>query len=156
MKNIEVLRYAFGSESTLGLMFDISGGKRDFLCYVLEDAHRPVKIAGKTCIPAGTYEVKLRTEGTLTQRFAAAYPDIHKGMLWLQSVPDFQWVYIHTGNVDEDTEGCLLVGDGTEQNVTEPGKLSSSRSAYRRIYVPLANAIDGGERVVLTMREQMD
>lgn len=153
MKNLELLRYSFGVESTLGLLFDITGGGREFLCYVLEDEAREVKVPGETCIPAGTYEVTLRTEGGFHQRYAQQYPDIHKGMLWLRNVPNFEYILIHCGNTDDDTAGCLLVGDGSSQNITEDGQLQASRNAYRRIYPPLANALANGERIALTVRE---
>lgn len=125
-----------------------------FLAYTLEDAVRAVKIPGRTAIPAGTYELALRTEGGMHNDYSQPghwASDIHKGMLWLPTVPNFEWVYIHAGNIHQDTKGCPLVGDSASQNVTEDGTVGASRAAYRRIYPPIASALMARERVVLTI-----
>ena len=41
---------------------------------------------------------------------------MHKGMLWVRDVPGFEYILIHTGNTDEHTSGCLIVGDSQENN----------------------------------------
>ena len=41
----------------------------DFTCETLEDEYREVKVEGETRIPAGTYEIKLRTEGRMNERY---------------------------------------------------------------------------------------
>lgn len=155
MMNLEVLRYSPGIESTLGLLFDISNGRR-FLCFTLEDPMREgPKIPGKTAIANKTYELTLRTEGKFHDTYSK--PDhwaykFHKGMLWVRDVPDFKWILIHTGNRDEHTKGCLLVGDTAVQNLTDEGEIQSSRNAYRRIYPPIAAALLEGTKVAITYR----
>ena len=57
----------------------------------------------------------------------------------IQDVPEFEWVYIHVGNKDDDTDGCLLVGDGQSSNVIERGQVSSSVAAYKRLEKVLVN-----------------
>lgn len=153
MRNLELVRYSFGSDSTLGLLFDISGGGREFLCYTLEDEARDVKVPGETCIPPGTYEITLRVVGGFHGRYGAAFPGIHEGMLWLRGVENFEYILIHCGNDDDDTAGCILVGDTSQQNVTEQGFIGHSRNAYRRIYPPIAQALKAEERVVITVKE---
>ena len=54
------------------------------------------------------------------------------------------------GNRDDDTEGCLLVGDNCSQNVTEEGSITASRSAYERIYPKVAAALEQDEEVTIT------
>ena len=155
MINLEVFRYSLGKESTLGILANISHG-REFLCYTLEDPVRDVKIAGDTAIPANTYEMTLRTEGGFHEAFSK--PDhwayaIHKGMLWIREVPEFEYILLHTGNRDIHTKGCLLVGDGSKENIVDEGEIQSSRAAYRRIYPPIAAALLEGTRVAITYRE---
>ena len=104
---LHLLRISTNEESTIGALY-VDGA---FECYVVEDAWKAQKAAGTTRIPQGIYEIKLRNEGGMTQKYGDRFSDIHQGMLWLQDVPEFQWVYIHTGNTAKHTEGCLIVGD---------------------------------------------
>jgi len=145
-------RFSGGTDDTLGLLF-IDG---HFACFTLEDEFREVKVPGETCIPVGTYDVELRTVGGLTQKYQQMFPHIHKGMLWLRAVPNFRWIYIHVGNRDEHTDGCILVGDTCQQNVTEDGFVGGSRSAYERIYPPIAAAILRGERVTIEVKDSLE
>ena len=47
---LQVLRFSSESDSTSGLLFDITNGIK-FLCYTLEDEHREEKVMGETRIP---------------------------------------------------------------------------------------------------------
>ena len=96
-----------------------------FECLTLEDEIRerpgePVsswKVPGQTAIPAGRYSVCL----TMSVRFGRVMP-------LLVGVPGFSGIRIHTGNVIDDTEGCILVGrrrSGTR--IAEP------RVAFRKL-----------------------
>ena len=115
---LEVLRFSSQKDSTNGLLFDVTD-KRKFLAYTLEDEARDEKIKGETRIPAGTYKVTLRTVGGYHARYTKKYGSFHKGMLWVREVPGFEYILIHTGNTDEHTMGCLLVGDTQQQNVSK-------------------------------------
>ena len=141
---LSVNRFSTSDESTLGTLA-IDGA---FVCYTLEDTRRMKKIEGETRIPAGRYEIKLRDEGGLTAKYAERYGAMHKGMLWLQDVPDFQWVYIHTGNKRGHTEGCILVGDAVSNNAVSEGVVSGSRQAYTRIYPQIAACLTGPQERV--------
>ena len=138
---LQVLRFSSESDSTNGLLFDVTEGVK-FLAYTLEDEKRDEKVMSETRIPAGTYEVKLRTEGGHHNKYSSRYGSMHKGMLWLQDVPNFKWILIHCGNTDEHTAGCLLVGDSQENNqIKENGFIGSSSNAYKRIYPSIAEAV---------------
>ena len=150
---LEVLRFSSDSDSTLGALFDVTD-KRKFLCFTLEDEFREVKISGETRIPAGTYNVTLRTEGGFNQRYDDKFgTDFNKGMFWVRDVPGFEYILIHIGNTDDNTEGCLLVGDSQNQNITEKGFLGSSTDAYRRIYPPIAGVLVNGGQVTITYKD---
>ena len=76
---------------------------------------------------------------------------MHKGMLWVWDVPNFEYILIHTGNTDEHTAGCLLVGDSQQANFGDSnGMVGSSVNAYKRIYPPISEAIERGEKVTIT------
>ena len=83
----------------------------EFLCWTLENPKHKKKIWGDTRIPAGVYNIKLRTAGKFHRRYKKRFPDIHKGMLHLQDVPNFKYILIHCGNSKKDTHGCILTGD---------------------------------------------
>ena len=145
---LQVVRFSSESDSTNGLLFDITEGVK-FLAYTLEDERREEKVMSETRIPAGTYEIKLRTEGGHHNKYASRYGSMHKGMLWLQDVPNFKWILIHCGNTDEHTAGCLLVGDSQENNqIKENGFIGSSSNAYKRIYPSIAEAVEN-EKVTI-------
>ncbi len=146
---LEVLRFSSDSDSTLGLLFDVTN-KRKFLCFTLEDEFRKTKIEGETRIPAGEYPITLRTEGGFFEDYNERFgPQFNKGMLWVREVPGFDYILIHIGNNDDDTSGCLLVGDSQNQNITRGGFIGSSTDAYKRIYPPIANVLENGGDVTI-------
>lgn len=153
MINLELSRYAFGLDSTLGRLYASGAGfsdERSFVCFVLEDQVRTgVKVRGETAVPVGTYEIALRTEGGMHGRYSEKWPEWHKGMLWLQKVPGFEFVYLHPGNTDDDSLGCLL--PGSVPVVTPDGEFRVVRSveAYRKLYLPCVAALSRDERVAL-------
>ena len=150
---LKLLRYSGGDESTLGLLHRVSGSAYSFRCFTLEDQFNEPKVKGETRVPPGRYEIKLRTEDSpLTKKYRERFPWF-KGHLWLQDVPDFTFVYIHVGNDDDDTDGCILVGDGAQSNVEDEGKVLSSVVAYRRLYEEIHDALEGVERVFITIED---
>jgi len=143
---LEVIRYSSQKDSTLGMLFDVTKGRK-FLCFTLEDEARRTKVKGETRIPAGTYKLKLRKEGGYHARYVKKYGSWHKGMIHVQNVPNFTYILWHTGNTDEHTMGCLLFGDTAQQNVTKEGFIGASGDAYKRVYPSIAAAIESGADV---------
>jgi len=124
-------------EATLSALF-LDG---QFQCFGLEDQKQLYKVAGETRIPSGVYQVSLRAEGGMTKRYAEKFPGLHEGMLWLRDVNDFNWVYIHIGNTDDHTEGCILVGQTASSDSMTIGK---STSAYEALYRKVRDAAAEG------------
>lgn len=143
---LDVIRTQFGKDATNGMLF-INGV---FECYTLEDEVRDVKVHSETAIPLGEYEIKLRTEGGFHTKYTSRYGSMHKGMLWLQDVPGFTWILIHTGNTDQHTAGCLLLGE-TQQDLDKgkDGFVGGSGDAYKKAYPKIAEAILNGEKVTI-------
>ena len=75
--------------------------------FTLEDDYDDVKVKGHTRIPAGEYEIILRKAGTIYEKYVKRFGSIMKGMPWLQNVPNYEYVYIHCGNTEKDTSGCI-------------------------------------------------
>jgi len=152
--NLELQRFSSQKEDTLGIFFN-SDGVYSFRSFTLEDEFRTEKVYGETRIPSGNYELKLRTHGGFHVRYLDRYgKDFHKGMVQLMDVPGFTDVLIHAGNTDDDTAGCILVGDACDSNIAANGKgaLSKSRDAYERIYEEIRDALLEGKKVYLRIR----
>jgi hypothetical protein len=142
---LRVIRYYSADDYTLGMLLDETSGRK-FLAYTLEDEHREVKVAGETRIPAGTYNITLRKVGGFHSKYSTKYGSMHKGMLWVRDVPGFEYILIHTGNTDEHTAGCLLVGNTSDYK----GIIGSSVDAYKRIYPAIAKVLTDGGSVEIT------
>ena len=142
---INLIRTQFGDDATNGLLFI----DEVFECFTLEDQYQDKKVFGETCIPEGTYPVEFRKEGGFHNRYSTKY-DFHKGMLEIKDIPNFKWVLFHLGNTDENTAGCILVGD-TQQDldVSKDGFIGSSGNAYKKFYPKVATALENGESVSL-------
>ena len=143
---LQVVRTQLGKDATNGLLF-IDGL---FECYTLEDQYQAVKVMHETCIPEGTYSIKLRTVGGFDKRYKAKYPELHRGMLWIQDVPGFEYILIHQGNTDEHTSGCLIVGDSQQDlDVNFNGMVGSSANAYKKLYPKVSAQLLAGNEVTI-------
>jgi hypothetical protein len=131
--NLELRRIDKQEGCTIGELY-VDGV---FECYTLEDAVREdgVKIAGRTAIPAGVYEVVI----SFSNRFQKLLP-------LLLHVPNYEGVRIHTGNTAEDTEGCVLLG---KKRLTV--SITESRLAFNRFFPKLQTAINNGKNVTITI-----
>jgi len=131
-------RFSNNRESTIGTLHKIiiSAGKEVpvFQGYTLEDQFQLTKVPKETRIPAGIYNVDIqKTETPKTLQYRAKYPWF-KNHLEIKNVKDFVGVYIHIGNSDADTDGCLLLGDNADNNVIGPGSISNSTACFKRFY----------------------
>jgi hypothetical protein len=144
---LELNRVAHNADATHGnLLLD---GQR--FCHTLEDQPQPNgKVMDETRIPAGRYDIKLRNVGGMTKKYAARYP-FHEGMLWLQDVPEFSWVYIHSGNTHHHTSGCVLVGYTFQSQTFTIGR---SRDAYTDLYQAVVDAARGEELRIQIRNEE--
>ena len=113
-------------------------------CRTLEDQVRerpgvPVaawKIPKQTAIPTGRYRVRL----TMSARFGRVLP-------LLENVPGFSGIRIHSGNVIEDTEGCILVGRRASGR-----RIAESRVAFRKLMGRLEHAHHNGNELAIDVR----
>ncbi len=126
-----------------------------YFCDTLEphaiDWRREEKIAGKTAIPTGRYRVVMSYSKTYKRR-----------MPFLQNVPHFTGIMIHTGNSVDDTRGCILVGKAVrpqkpeEENPTGKatviGRLTDSRITFNKLYEIIKEAVKKGEEIFLIVK----
>lgn len=145
---IVVNRFVADAETTISRV-SVNGV---FCCFGLEDEYRQVKVKGETRIGSGRYKVVARKEG----RHYAAYTKRwkwHRGALHVTNVPGFEWIMIHIGNTEKDTEGCLLVGLKADMT---PGKMSiaNSTEAYERLYKMVIESAEQGS-LWITYRDEV-
>jgi hypothetical protein len=111
MINLLLIRDTFSKESTIGELF-INGER---FCDTLEnpwlDNQRNI-----SCIPEGEYPVRLRLA-----RESATRDYLH---LLIQDVPNRDYILFHRGNFPKDTSGCILLGQGTQQDVVNNSTLA--------------------------------
>ena len=147
---IVVKRIRQGTNSTLSELY-ITGER---VCYGLEDSVREEKIKGSTAIPAGRYKLAFNRYGAMNGRYKRWFPEFHQGMLELQNVPNFSYVYIHMGNNFSDTAGCLLVG--AKMKYFERDKeyeIRQSRKAYVPLYKRICAAMEKGDEVFVVISD---
>jgi len=137
---LELRRYFANSVHTKGVL--LMDGK--LLCHTLEDPWHANKIPGETRIPAGTYQLGLRTIGGFHQRYSHKFEAKHRGMIQILDVPNYEYILIHIGNYPRSTEGCILVG----QSAMSSAMIANSTAAYKMMYGPVANGIEQGKSTI--------
>jgi hypothetical protein len=148
--NINIKRFANSPNEggwTLGRLY-ING---TFFCFTCEDEKRSVKMKGETRIPAGTYPITFRkvlSEKTKHYRTRYAFFTWH---LEIQNVPNFDYVYLHVGNTEKDSDGCILLG---MQASVATGTISQSVVAYTKFYPLVSDALKKGEAVTIKIEDE--
>lgn len=133
-------RILSGEDATIGYL-EVDG---KFFCFTCEDEDRKVKVSGETRIPWGSYLIEQRKVlSPMTTRYRQKY-DWFEWHLELQNVPNFTNVYIHIGNTDDDTDGCILVGETADCVNMFVGR---STSAFKALYQKICAALNNGEKV---------
>ncbi|HWV72962.1 MAG TPA: DUF5675 family protein [Pseudosphingobacterium sp.] len=140
---IKLLRIAEGTNTTLGQLYI----NNLFQCYILEDKIREHKIPGETAIPAGTYRLALNRMAGMNTSYHNRYVALHRGMIEITGIPNFNLVFIHIGNYHSDTRGCPLTGS-YYQFVKGDYRVLHSASAYKKAYAALLNQLEQGNEFI--------
>ena len=109
--NLLILRDTFTDESTIGELF--VDGER--FCDTLELPYRDNQ-RSISCIPTGSYKVRMRYP-----RESATRDYLH---LLVKDVKDRSFILFHRGNSAKDTRGCILVGQGSQQDIVHNSTLA--------------------------------
>lgn len=142
---IDVIRTRLATNYTIGKMYinDV------FFCDTLEDTDRGLtsamssaeitakKIKAQTAIPTGHYNVIM----TMSNRFKKILPE-------LVNVKGFAGVRIHSGNTENDTEGCILVGK------RNGGTLIMSRDTYKALAIRIDEALSKNEAITIEIKRE--
>ena len=129
-----LVRDSFSSSSTDGVLFVDS---RPF-CNTLEPAiGKKVKYGKGCCVAPGIYSIDFHYS-----------PKFGKYMLTLCGVRGRSGILIHSGNIPNDTAGCILVGQ--RENI---GVLSNSRSTLDKVFDRCLEAI-GKEPITIIIKNK--
>ena len=109
--NLLLIRDTFTENSIIGELF--LNGER--MCDTLElpykDNQRSI-----SCIPSGEYKVRMRYP-----RESATREYLH---LLIKEVPNRKYILFHRGNTAKDSRGCILVGQGSQQDIVHNSTLA--------------------------------
>lgn len=136
---IKVIRHTLTSDYTVGKLYINDA----YMCDTIEDRYRKIekkedKVYGVTAIPHGRYPVIL----DYSSKYSKLMPHI-------LDVPYFEGIRIHSGNSDEDSLGCIIVGEYVPG--VAGGWVKNSRIAYSKVFAKLKQASDKGERIFITI-----
>ena len=134
MINLLLIRDTFSKESTIGELF--LNGER--ICDTLENSWQDNQ-RNISCIPEGVYPVRLRLP-----RESGTRDYLH---LLVQEVPNRDFILVHRGNFPSQTQGCLLVGLGTEQDVVHNSVLAMDLLIKEILHL-------GGENINLIIKNK--
>ena len=132
--NLLILRDTFSDESIIGELFLNDERFCDTLELPFKDNQRSV-----SCIPTGEYKVRLRLP-----RESATRDYMH---LLVKDVPNRDYILFHRGNSAKDTRGCILVGQGSQQDVVH-----NSTLAMDLLIKEIINL--GGEKINLIIKNK--
>lgn len=116
----------------------------EYFCDTLEDKDRgltddmtvgeisKIKIKKETAIPTGTYKITI----TYSNRFK-------KNMPLINDVKGFEGIRIHSGNTNQNTEGCVLVGFNKVK-----GNVINSRDTYNKLF----NILSKSNNITITIK----
>ena len=137
---LTIRRLLTGDHGTFGqaVLVDKSGAET-WHAFTLEDDWKQNR-KGESCIPAGRYRAFFRTpENTpVTVRRMGVYE--------LVGVPNRTAILIHAGNTEEDTEGCILVGERTGELAVAQDEDTGAKNVRKGAVLASRDALEGLHR----------
>lgn len=147
---LKIIRKWKKDRYTIGVL-SIDG---QYQCETLEDTDRGLKdtmdeieikkrkVAGRTAIPAGRYKVIF----SYSPKFGKCFYAINSMIPLLLGVKGFSSIRIHAGNDEDDTEGCILLGENKAK-----GKVLYSAKTCERVFRKMWTAYSYGSPIWLTI-----
>ncbi len=165
------LQRLFNTEGLAGGDFTCSHltNRENFDSFAIEDDYNTKKIAGETRIPGSQdgmiYELKLRKELTdLTKKHREAYAK-HPDGLWFKEnqewwhieitgIPNYQFVYFHSGIDDSHSLGCVLPCFGFNASLPN-NQGSDSVKACNKLYSIVHPLLESGKKAFVIVRDEI-
>jgi Family of unknown function (DUF5675) len=135
--------------------------------YVVEDELRSKKVKGETAIWSGTYPLASRFSPKFSNEFywngkilisKSEFNDLHPTikigfkpheLIWIKGIRDFEYVLIHWGNTDLDSDGCLIIGSKIGIIKGREGVLNS-RNYYKKFYQKVFPLLNEDSKIIIT------
>lgn len=118
--------------------FILEDKDRDLRSDMSLDEIAKIKVWGKTAIPTGIYEVKMRW----SPKFNAYLPHV-------TGIKGFGLVMFHIGNWITDTDGCLLPGRGFSKQKNGEYMVTDSGTVVKPLVKLISDTVDRKERIWL-------
>jgi hypothetical protein len=158
VRELTLERLFDNGDDTIGVFKEQTPLFKSLLGFTCEDQKQNgPKIPGETRIPAGRYEIVLnKVDTNLTLKYRAKY-------LWftyhlmLKNVKGFVGIYIHIGNDDDHTDGCVTMGD-TVHNISlkkyEKQSISESTLCFERFHKTFVPFLEAGNKLFITIIDE--
>jgi hypothetical protein len=125
-------RFARNDKYTVGVLYVDN-------CYFCDTLELPLYFNGKanivneTAIPAGVYDCGITYS-----------PSFKRNLIEIKNVPNRMDIRIHSGNVPQDSKGCILVGKNTTK-----GMVLQSKESESKLFDLAAQAIGNGDKMLI-------
>lgn len=137
---LRLVRRNFRSDGVFGELTDMND---NHICFTLEHAYADpsAKYGYKAKVPPGSYKCvkgmhKLKADAEAFETFEVTGVNGHWGILF------------HIGNYNEDSEGCILIGEGLGNRYKGGVMLTHSKKAFVNL-MALLKEVDEFELVVI-------
>jgi hypothetical protein len=153
------------ADSTLSQVY-ING---NFSFYSIEDEYREIKVKGETRVDAGTYPLALRYSPKFSNSYLVnpngSYEIVNvkkatgeqklwqpHQLIWIKDTPRHEFILIHWGNTESDTDGCLVIGNKAGK-IGDKLAVLESRLCYETWYPVMAKEIFKGGKTLMYDRK---
>ena len=151
--NLVLDRFFKGPKYTVGHLYIDS----KYFCDTIEDVDRGLldsmslaeiqskKVSSETAIPRGIYKVTL---DVVSPKYSKRdfYIKVCNGKVpRLLNVKGFEGILIHAGNTEEDSAGCIILGENKVK-----GKVINSRATFEKFYNTLIKS--NSKEITITIK----
>jgi len=117
--NMTLKRIDYSEDGIFGELLDHNGV---FFCHTLERSYKNEKNEFRPKVSEGVY---------ICTRWDS--PRLGYQTFLLNNVPNHTHILIHIGNYNEDSDGCILVGNGIGMMINKGKMITGSKQAFKRL-----------------------